>query len=156
MIRYIVRLPARFVITAAAYLLAPFAVWLFSTDDKRHLTHLRWLETIDNDLTGDPGWKRLRLWGGDPLSFVNRTRWLWRNGGNYVSYYVLGCVGDSAWCWSQNMDAVYWKRPDGYWLYRRFVSIGNKHLELFVGWNLFSIKQGRCKVVCQIRLRSSV
>ena len=60
MIRYIVRLPAMFVITAAAYLLAPFAVWLFSTDDKRHLTHLRWLETIDNDLTGDPGWKRLR------------------------------------------------------------------------------------------------
>ena len=45
---------------------------------------------------------------------------------------------------------------DGYWLYRLFIPIGSHFLELFFGWNLFGGNdQGRCKVACQIRGRTS-
>lgn len=138
-------------------LLSPVAVYFFSTPDKLYLTRFKWLETIDNDLSGDDAWKNLRLWGTDPLSFINRTRWLWRNGGNYVNYMVFGVDGNAIWNSEQDRNKYYWRRPDGYWLYRRFVNLPltTRKLELFFGWNLFSIKNGRCKLVCQVRIRTS-
>ena len=155
MTNFAFRILAQLVIVVVAFIVAPFAVLFFSTPDKRHLTYFRWLETVDNDLTGDAGWRNLRLWGSDPLSWINRTRWLWRNGGNSVSYMVLGCVGDADWNAKQDRSLCYWRRPDGYWLYRRFVPVGKRKLELFFGWNLFSVKQGRCKIVFQIRVRTA-
>lgn len=150
--RWITHVVAQLLIVVASLILAPFAVLFFSTPDKRHLTRLRWLETIDFDLAGDPGWQNVRIWGKDPLSYSNRVRWLWRNGGNTVSYYVLGCTGDTGWNAQQDRSLRFWKRPDGYWLYRRFVPLAKtRKLELFFGWNLFSVKQGRCKIVCQVR-----
>ncbi len=155
--KWLIRLPAVLLLVVASYVLAPFAVAFFSTEDKRHLTHFRWLETIDNDLSGENKWRTTNLWGSDPLSWINRTRWLWRNGGNYVNYMILGCAGDTDWNAKQDRSLFYWKRPDGHWLYRRFVPLTKtRSLELFFGWNLFSIKQGRCKIVCQVRLRSNV
>lgn len=157
MIRFVIRIPAMLLLVVASYLLAPFAIAFFSTEDKRHLTRFKWLETIDNDLTGENKWRTTNLWGSDPRSWINRTRWLWRNGGNYVNYNILGCRGDADWNVAQDRSVYYWKRPDGYWLYRRFIPISKtKNLELFFGWNLFSIKQGYCKVVCQIRIKSKV
>lgn len=143
---------AQAIVVIASFLMAPVAVLCCSTSDRRHLTRWRWLETIDNDLSGDFGWKTFHLWGGNPLSWINRTRWLWRNGGNTVSYMVLGCDGDPAWNAQQDRALHFWRRPDGYWLYRRFVPLTKRRsMELFFGWNLFAVKFGRCKVVCQIR-----
>lgn len=150
--KYPIYILANLLLVIVSFVLSPFAVAFCSTPDKRHLTRCRWLETIDFDLAGDPGWQSLRLWGHDPLSWINRTRWLWRNGGNYVNYMILGCDGDEAWKAEQDRSLHYWRRPDGYWLYRRFVPLTKTRcVELFFGWSLFAIKQGRCKVVFQIR-----
>lgn len=152
--KWLIRLPAVLLLTLTSYVLAPFVVAFFSTEDKMHLTRFKWLETIDNTLAGDANWNRNLLWGSDPLSWINRTRWLWRNGGNYVNYNILGCVGDADWKAVQDRTLYYWKRPDGYWLYRRFIPVSKtRNLELFFGWNLFSIKKEHCKIVCQIRIQ---
>lgn len=95
-----------------------------------------------------------RVAGLDALSWINRVRWLWRNGGNYVNYMIWGAPGDTFWASEVSRDGHFWRRYDGYWLYRRFIPIGRRRLELFFGWNLFSVKSGRCKLVCQIRVRS--
>lgn len=151
------RVFCQILLVLVSFALAPFAVAFFSTPDKRHLTRLRWLETIDNDLSGENKWRTTNLWGTDPLSWINRTRWLWRNGGNYVSYYILGCIGNHLWAAQQDRSRWYWKRPDGYWLYRRFIPITRtRRLELFFGWNLLSIKHGRCKIVFQVRFPRAV
>lgn len=130
------------------------AVLFFSTHDRRNLTAMRWLETIDNDLTGDSGWREEHLVGADPLSTINRIRWLWRNGGNALNYQLFGCADALYWRMTASLKP-FMKRPDGYWLYRRFFRLTNQvWLEVFMGWALLGPQQGRCKYVCTIRLRS--
>lgn len=148
MIRWLCYLPLNLLMGLAVIPLAPIAVAFFSTEDKRHLTRFKWLETIDNDLTGDGGWKEEHLIGANPLSWLNRTRWLWRNGGHTANYTLLGCsdVG----CFQ--VRPYYWKNKDGRWLYRRrFPLVGKWSLELFLGWNILGGQNGRCKYVCSIR-----
>lgn len=106
------------------------------------------LGTDDNSLWGDAGHKA-RV--GDYKSYWGMVQWLWRNGFHNFNYTVLGCP---AMHMPERLPTdYYWKRPDGYWLYRRFVPVGSKVLELFFGWNLYGVVNGRCKYVCSIRLK---
>lgn len=131
--------------------LAPIAVAFCATDDKRYLTRFRWLSTLDNDLSGDDGWKTEHLIGSDPLSFINRVRWLWRNGGHAVNYGLLGCADTRC----TQVAPYYWKNAEGFWLYRRrFPLFGAWSFELFIGWNLLGGQSGRCKFVCSPRFKS--
>ena len=112
----------------------------------------RWLsffQTDDNSLWGDAGHKA-RV--GDYKSYFGMVQWLWRNGFHNFNYTVLGCP---ALPMPERTDDVwYWKRPDGYWLYRRFIPITyGKKLELFLGWNLYGVVNGRCKYVFSVRLK---
>lgn len=131
----------------------PIAVAFFSTPDKRHLTRFKWLETIDNDLTGDKdeGWRQVRLIGTDPFTWLNRTRWLWRNGGNSVNYNMLGCKEEPV---TQVSDYL-WRNASGYWMYRKPVWITSKRfIDLYFGWQILGPKLGRCKFVFTIRLKT--
>ena len=151
MIRWLAYLPLNLLMGLAVIPLAPIAAAFFSTPNKRHLTRFRWLETIDNDLTGDHGWCMEHLIGDDPFSWLNRTRWLWRNGGNSVNYNLLGCDDIGA----RQVAEHTWKNADGNWLYRRrFSIVGAWSLELFMGWALLGPKLGRCKFVCSIRFKT--
>lgn len=148
MIRWLVYLIPHFLAVIARYPLAPLAVIFFSTDDKRHLTFFKWLETIDNDLSGDEGWRAEHI-TGDPLSTWNRIGWLWRNGGNALNYGLLGCDYIS---FINPFNRAYFKRFDGYWVYRNFWQISStRNLEVFLGWALYGPQLGRCKIVFTIR-----
>lgn len=141
------------------YPLSVVAVLLFSTPDKRNLTRMSWLMTIDNDLTGDAGWREEHLWRGtNPLSTVNRIRWLWRNGGNSMNYNLLGCDDMPGWRHAVQIAIgvrPYEVRPDGYWVFRKFYELWpGRYLEVFIGWALFGPQHDRCKHVLTIRFRS--
>ncbi len=155
MIRWLLYLPLNIVMGISVLFLAPLAVALFSTPDKLHLVRLRWLETLDNDLSGDDGWKSEHLIGKDPLTWLNRTRWLWRNGGNTVNYQILGCKDDPEWREKQDRTLGYWKRPDGYWLFRKPLKLTDKYfIDRFFGWNILGSQQGMCKFVFTIRVKT--
>jgi hypothetical protein len=137
---YPLYLAAYLAVVILRYPLAPLAVWLWSTPDRRNLAPwLWWLETIDNDLGGDSGWRDEHLVGTDLLSWLNRTRWLWRNGGNAFNYAVIGI---------QSGD------PRGI-MFRRFLKLAeSRYLELWFGWAIKGPQHGLCKFVFTIRLRS--
>jgi hypothetical protein len=126
--------------------LAPIAVLLFSSKDKRHLVFCKWLETIDNDLSGDQGWKDSLK--GDPLSFWNRVKWLWRNGGNWFNYWVIGVVNDARFVvehqWEQDTKN-FWQRSDGAWQYRATKKTFLGTWTPYIGWGLFGQVEERCK-----------
>lgn len=151
MTRWLLYLLPHLLINIVRYPLAVLAVLLCSTRDRRHLTHLRWLETIDNDLAGDSGWREEHLVGSDPLSRINRIRWLWRNGGNALNYGLLGCRWPGLYT---HNGPHYWRRMDGRWLYRRFFRVGPRYVEVFLGWALFGPQLKRCKYVATIRVRT--
>ena len=110
---------------------------------------LRLLGTDDNSLWGDAGHKA-RV--GDYKSYYGVVQWLWRNGFHNFNYSVLGCPALSM--PERKPEEYFWKRPDGYWLYRRFIPITyGKKLELFLGWNLYGVVNGRCKYVFSVRLK---
>lgn len=152
MIRWLIYLIIHIVARLISIPLAPFAVLFFSTSDKRHLTFFKWLETIDNNLSGDDGWRAEHI-TGDPLSTWNRIKWLWRNGGNALNYGLLGC--DYISNPMQQFQDTYWRRADGYWIYRKFWQISaTRNLEVFLGWALYGPQLNRCKIVCTIRFPS--
>lgn len=158
LLRWIGFLPLNLIMGLVVIPLAPIAVAFFSTPDKRHLTRFKWLETIDNDLTGDKdeGWRQTHLWGSDPFSWINRTRWLWRNGGNTVNYTLLGCADDLQWRVTQIASAGFWQRPDGHWLYRKPVPLfGGRFIDLYFGWQILGPKLGLCKFVATIRIKTN-
>lgn len=149
---WLIRLPVHIGVILLRYPLAPVAVRYFSTPDKRRLTQFRWLETIDNDLSGDNGWKTEHIKpGSDPLSDENRIDWLRRNGGNAVNYGLLGISNE----WAVRHDKPWlWRDYIGHWMIRKWIKIGPKYLELFWGWSLLGAKQGRCKFVFTTRYTS--
>ncbi|WP_445372713.1 DUF7338 family protein [Methylomonas sp. HW2-6] len=158
--QWLLYLPLHLLVAVARYPLAPIAVASFTTNDKRFLLFpFTWLETIDNDLSGDDGWRTEHIRpGSDPLSLWNRIRWLWRNGGNRVNYMVLGCPDDPNFRadWSNMQDReAFWIRDDGYWMIRGHIPIGRKYLYLFVGWSLFGPLCARCKFTCTIRIKAN-
>lgn len=150
MIRWLLYLIPHLLAIIVRYPLAPIAVLFFSSRDRKYLKFFKWLETIDNDLSGDKGWKKEHLSGSDPLSNWNRIRWLWRNGGNSVNYGYLGCGFQL-----YETQKTYWKRADGYWILRKFWKItSTRQLEIFIGWALYGPQLNRCKFVCTIRFPS--
>lgn len=152
-LQWLLLFPVNLVFSVLCVLVSPIAA-LFVTDDRRFLLQpFTWLETIDNDLSGDDGWKEEHLIGKDPLSWLNRTRWLIRNGGNKVSYGAFGCA-DS---YFVKESEYYWKNIFGYWLYRRPVWITKKRfIDVFIGWNLPGAKYGRAKFTSSFRLKTKL
>lgn len=164
MLQWLTYLPLHLLVTIARYPLAPIAVVFFTTNDKRQLLFpFIWLETIDNDLSGDDGWRNEHIKpGSDPLSTWNRIKWLWRNGGNRFNYMVLGCRDDLEFRRERanvNKQRDFWQRPDGYWLWRSYHPVFGRYLELFLGWSLYGPKVSdnkiRCKFVATIRIKAS-
>lgn len=139
-IQWLFYLPLHVIVIALRYPLAPIAVLLFSSKDKRSLTFMHWLETIDNDLSGDEGWKTVHIKpGSDPLSYRNRVGWLWRNGGNRFNYTVIGCKVKPL------------PRSDGYWMIHQLFG----KVELFWGWGIDSNNNGYSKFTFTTRIRWS-
>ena len=134
--------------------LAPIAVILFSTKDRKHLWKFLYLfETIDNDLGGDSGW--LTHITGDRYSTWNRIKWLWRNGFNTFNFLILSIKLNVAeyneWKYNQT-DRNFWIFSDGSWQYRAHKKIPfiNRYWTPFIGWGLFGPINGRCKFTCTI------
>ena len=115
-LKYILLLPAFILVVLARYPLAPIAVIFFSTSDKKRLRKpFEWLMTDDNDLDGDESWQRKNP---DPMSLLNRIRWLWRNGGHHAAYHFFGCP-----------------RPSDYPASRTFTPLWGRYLEFWIGWS---------------------
>lgn len=146
-------LPTHILIVLARYPLAPFAVVFFTTNDRRELLFpFRWLGTLDNDLSGDSGWKSEHI-TGDPLSTWNRTKWLWRNGGNVLNYTLLGAPYDKWFAlnnWMIQDTKRFWVREDGAWQFRARISVFGRVWTPFIGWGLFGPVNDRCKFTCTI------
>lgn len=145
-------------IVIARYPIAPFAVVFFTTNDRRELLFpFRWLGTIDNGLDGDSGWRNEHI-TGDPLSTWNRTKWLWRNGGNALNYNLLGVDNDKWFAlenWMiQDINRL-WVRKDKAWMYRAYLPLFGRYLNLFIGWSLFGAIEEKCKFTCTIRIKKN-
>ena len=152
-LQWLLLFPVNLVFSVLCVLISPIAAF-FVTDDRRFLLQpFVWLETMDNDLGGDDGWKEEHLIGKDPLSWLNRTRWLIRNGGNKISYGTFGCPD----AYFVKESKYYWKNIFGYWLYSRPIWITKtRFIDLFIGWNLPGAKQGRAKFTSSFRLKTKL
>ena len=150
---WLIALPFHLGVTVLKYPLAPIAVETCSIDDGKHLClPFRWLETIDNDLGGDNGWKNEHIEpGSDPYSDWNRIKWLWRNGGNWFNYHVIGIDNDTDLPPQQPGWTI---RDDGFWLFRdRFDITDESQLELFWGWGLYGNIQDMNKFTFTTRIK---
>lgn len=108
---------------------------------------LAWFDTSDNSLYGDGGWRTEHC----PYyaSYFGMVRWLWRNGGHNFNYDVLGCDTGVV----TQVTPYFAHNERGFWLFRRFYRLWEgRYLEVFLGWNL---GDGRCKITCQLRGRTS-
>lgn len=132
------------------YPITPIAVETCSTEDKKHLCWgFRWLETIDNDLGGDSGWKKNHIEpGSDPYSDWNRIKWLWRNGGNWTNYNIFGIEANKE--ITPPFEPGFNEREDGFWLIRDRFDVPffeNKQFEMMWGWHLYGTINSRHKYV---------
>ena len=139
MIRYLLLLPLFILMRLSTFILAPFAV-AYQRDF--HLRFpFRWMDTIDNDLRGDGspgdgGWQGEHCPPDDPASYCCMVKWMFRNGGNWASYYTFGVpYGSTAW-WSVGA--------------RPFLG---RELQWRLGWNTQDQKQMRSKYNLAIRWR---
>lgn len=139
--RYVMFFPAFSLVVLLRYPAAVIAVLLFSSPDKLTLSRWKWLETIDNTLIGDLGWRTEHMIGHDPLAWYNRIGWLWRNGGNRFNYEVLGIPASTppAWAW---------------WAPTAIPLFAGRFLDLRLGWNLDGPQLGRCKYVFSVRIKT--
>lgn len=149
--QWLLLLPLHLLFWAARYPFSPIAVLFFSTDDRRHLKFpFRWLETQDNDLSGDEGWRNEHIEkNSDPLSNKNRILWLYRNGGQWLQYTIVGAKSIPVIGGIIPPDKMHGLsiRADGYWQWREsFFGI-----EVYWGWGLWSTINGRIKYVWTIR-----
>ena len=139
MIHYIIRFPIWILLIIFRYPLAFIAVLL--QKNKQLQWPFRWLDTIDNNLDGDQGWKDEHLWGSNPTSYINQVRWLWRNGGNCFNYWWIG-VSDA------NAPArTFWSKT-------AIPLIAGRFIDLRFGWSPEGPKQGRRKYVFTIRIKT--
>lgn len=139
MIQYLIRFPLWLLVIIARYPLAFVAV-AFKKQWKLRFP-FRWLDTIDNDLRGDEGWKNEHLFpGSDPSNYFNMVRWLWRNGGNEFNYWWIGVSASD--------------RPEwAFWSSKQVPLIFGRFLDLRFGWTDYQL-HGRCKYVFTIRIKT--
>lgn len=133
-----IRFPLWLLVIIARYPLALIAV-AFQKDLQLQWP-FRWLDTIDNDLTGDAGWKDEHLTGSDPASYKNMVRWIWRNGGNRFNYFTLGVSANDRPSWA-------------FWSKKAIPLIAGRFLDLRFGWSDYNL-QGRCKYVFTVRIKT--
>jgi hypothetical protein len=138
MTQYLIRFPLWLLVILARYPLAFIAV---AWRDGLQLSPLFWwLDTIDNDLTGDAGWKSEHLSGSNPESYWNMVRWLWRNGGNAFNYCVIGVPHQF--------------RPEwAFWSSKQIPLFAGRFLDLRFGWSDYHLL-GRCKYVFTVRVKT--
>lgn len=150
--QWILLFPINIIFSILCIITSPIAS-LFVSTDRTHLQFpFQWLNTIDNDLGGDSGWKEEHLIGSDPYSYINRTRWLIRNGGNWVSYYLFGCRETP-----YRQSGYFYENMEGYWLLRKPIWITKtRFIDLFIGWNLPGAKFGRAKFTSSFRLKTKL
>jgi hypothetical protein len=129
MIRYLCYLPFFILMRLATFPLAPIAVAF--QHGNRLPKIFRWLETWDNDLTGDDGWK-MEHCNGNYDNYCCRVLWLFRNGGGVASYTLFG---------RPYLTPAFWSVKDTPGLQWRF------------GWDTQDEKQGRCKYNLTVRYR---
>ena len=153
------------IIRGVALILTPVAVLLSGYRAPHLRWPFRWMETIDNDLSGDPAWKIVHLHGRDPLSYWARMKWLWRNGANALMYggfgvdagygRVLFIVGNQR--VTDAAPAVFGSvrvldAESGAWYYRTMRRLTKtRGLSIMAGWNLLGPQLGRAKLVGTIR-----
>lgn len=141
-------------VTALSYLAAPFAV-LFEHNG-RLPRWLRWFQTYDRDLYGDPPWQRAHP--GLYKTRLGMLLWLWRNPAGTFSYKFAGV-------WPEGIVRRYGDRlvsntPNGHsgccltkvdnaWLYYhvRQWSESGKCLRIVLGWKLYEEQDtGVCRM----------
>ncbi|MFV0662772.1 hypothetical protein [Denitromonas sp.] len=155
-----------------AMLLAPLVCAFAATSDRRHLCEpWRWMETLDWDMAGDPPWREHRLVGDDPLSWWNRTRWIWRNGAQALSYRRFGtkAIGLTYRLAPGSVDdpdrppygekltlAERGGRIVAYYRNRCIAIPGaRRYLQIQTGWKLNYTVAGHHKLICSVRLRTA-
>lgn len=139
MLNYLIRFPLWLLVIIARYPLAFVAV---AFSHKNDVTFpFKWIGTIDASLLGDQGWRDEHLWGKDPASYINKVRWLWRNGGNCFNYWTIG-VWDSP------------APPWAFWSKTNIPLIACRFLDLRFGWSPEGPKEGRRKYVFTIRVKT--
>lgn len=173
-VQWLLYLLPHILVVGLRYPLAPIAVKYFSTPNKLNLVWwLRWMETPDNPLTGDKGWQTEHIKpGSDPLSDENRTGWMERNGFAWFNFFIIGCIADRIWMalhYVTQNDHWFWFRPDGYWMLRAFIPFADvvifkggrpcwtpteRYLNVYWGWSLFGVVDGRHKFTFTTRVKS--
>lgn len=138
MTHYLFRLLPFLSIIILRYPLAFLAVGYQKNNDVQF--PFMWLGTIDNDLTGDSGWKTEHLWGTDPESYLNKVRWLWRNGGNRFNYFTIGVPANNRPSWS-------------FWKHTNIPLFAGRFLDCRFGWSDYDL-QGQHKYVITIRIKT--
>lgn len=138
MTQYLLRFPLYLLVIILRYPLAFIAV-AFQSDYQLRWP-FRWLDTIDNTLLGDEGWKAEHLTGSDPKSYKNMVRWIWRNGGNRFNYFTLGVSANDRPSWA-------------FWSKKAIPLIAGRFLDLRFGWSDYNL-QGRCKYVFTVRIKT--
>lgn len=137
--QYLIRFPLWLLVILARYPLAYVAV-AFQKDYQLRWP-FRWLDTIDNYLYGDEGWRNEHLWPSKlATNYFNMVRWLWRNGGNRFNYFVIGVPADARPSWA-------------FWSKTAIPLFAGRFLDLRFGWSDYSL-QGRCKYVFTIRVKT--
>jgi hypothetical protein len=71
--------------------LAPLVATL-SDKDGNLPKWLKWMQTNDNTLFGDDGWKNYHFINGSNTSWWARTNWMWRNPMGSFAYDVMGVI----------------------------------------------------------------
>lgn len=136
--QYLIHFPLWLLVIIARYPLAFIAV---AWRDGLQLSPLFWwLDTIDNDLTGDDGWKAEHLSGSDPNSYWNMVRWIWRNGGNNFNYWIIGVPFENRPGWA-------------FWSKTAIPLPAGRFIDLRFGWSDYQL-QGRCKYVFTARIKT--
>lgn len=145
------------------YPLAPIAV-LFQKDGWLP-KWLWWMQTPDNSLDGDDGWKEKHVWLNPQcrpedwlLTYIKRVLWLYRNSMYGLSIYVLGghvqpryqyeVEGDERTGNRPLVEGTVFRKvtnPDGsvYWQWYH-VKAWNATMciRINLGWKLWSVKKG--------------
>lgn len=118
MIRFLIYLPIHIAVILLRYPLGPIAVALSRSYKLPWI--FRWLDTDDFDLRGDGGHQeRMFARGYMPEDYLSMLTWVWRNGGHWVNYHLLGMpFGKDFGFWSVCTDKGWqWRmgwNPDDY------------------------------------------